>query len=294
VGAARRLDDWLEETRAWSESALESAWNELADGVPPSLDEAVRYALLDGGKRLRPALVRMVCSLLGGSDEAALVPAVAVEMIHTYSLVHDDLPCMDDDDLRRGRPTTHRVYGEALGVLVGDALLTAAFDWLMRSPHAVELTRVIARGAGSAGMVGGQVLDLSSSADVDTEDDVTRIHALKTAALLATAAEAGAVAADAGEAERSAMRTYGESLGLCFQAVDDILDVTGDAATLGKTPGKDAVSERATLVSCIGLKEARRRAAGLAEKARRSARAAGCEEGGLALALVDRMLLRES
>jgi len=292
-GSTTRLQEWLDETSDWAERELERAVDSFHRGTPAKLDEAVRYALFGGGKRLRPALVRLVCQQLGGSDEAASIPAVAIECVHTYSLVHDDLPCMDDDDLRRGRATTHKVYGEALAVLVGDALQAAAFEWLARSEHAAAMTAVLARAAGPSGMVGGQVLDLASSASENVEDEVTHIHALKTAALLGAAAELGAIAAGATATEREAMATYGRSLGLCFQAVDDLLDVTGDVNTLGKTPGKDAAYERATLVSAVGLEDARRRAAGLAEEARRAARAAGCAEDSLALAMVERVLLRE-
>jgi farnesyl diphosphate synthase len=218
-------------------------------------------------------------------------------MIHAYSLVHDDLPCMDDDDLRRGRPTCHVVYGEALAVLVGDGLQALAFEWLARAPapRASELVRVLALGSGVVGMVGGQALDLASSADEAGATDVARIHRLKTAALIASAVELGVVAAgrvDPGDRARRDMRAYGEALGLLFQALDDLLDVTGDAGTLGKTPGKDEAGGKATLVAALGLEGARADAGRLAASARSLAMAAGCRPGDLALEMVDAVLTR--
>jgi geranylgeranyl pyrophosphate synthase len=244
----------------------------------------MRYALLGGGKRLRPALARQVCLELGGDEDAAARPALALELVHTYSLVHDDLPAMDDDDLRRGRPTVHVAFDEATAILVGDALLTLAFEVLAgdEPQRAREHARVLARAAGARGMVGGQVLDLSLEADgarrraVEAQPSTLRaladMHRRKTAALFAAACEMGAIAA--GRAElRPGSAAFGEALGCLFQAVDDLLDVTGDAATLGKTPGKDAALERVTLVAALGLSGARRHAETLAEEARRRAHA---------------------
>jgi len=221
-----RLVPWLDETRVWVEAQLEAALASVQQG-PARHMEALRYVLFGPGKRLRPALVRLVCEHLGGTDEQAGPAAAAVEMIHTYSLVHDDLPCMDDDDLRRGRPTCHKVYGDAEAVLVGDSLQALAFEWLALrgGPRAAEQVAVLAAGAGLAGMVGGQSLDLASEGAQDIGvEQVREIHALKTAALVGAAVELGALAAGAGESERLAMRGYGRALGMCFQAVDDVLD----------------------------------------------------------------------
>lgn len=286
------LTGWLEESRLWIEEHLGAAL-QLASEAPDSHAEALAYPLMGGGKRLRPALVRLVCSSLGGADSSAIAPAVAVEMVHTYSLVHDDLPCMDDDDLRRGRPTCHVAYGEAQAVLVGDGLQALAFEVLGGSghPRAAEMVRVLARGAGPVGMVGGQALDLAGGSG-DGVEAVREIHLRKTAALLAASAELGALAALASEEACRAMGQYGLALGLCFQAVDDILDVVGDKASLGKTPGKDAQAQKATLVDALGLDGARSEARIRAEKARGHALAAGAAEGGLLTQLVDHFLAR--
>ncbi len=302
VRGQRPLRPWLEGARAWADEGLRGVLPSPAE-VPPRLLEALEYALLGGGKRLRPALVRLSCEWFGGDKERALAPAVAVELIHTYSLVHDDLPCMDDDALRRGRPTCHVVYGEAMAVLVGDALLTLAFEVLgaTGSRHAPELVAACARVAGARGMVGGQVLDMQAEAlrASDPEagmrrEEVGRIHRLKTAALFAGSAEMGAIAAGASEAERRAAGDWGRALGLAFQATDDLLDVTGDAGSLGKTPGKDARSGKPSLVACLGLEEARAEAARLTQVAEEAARALGAGEGELPLELARLVLARTS
>jgi geranylgeranyl pyrophosphate synthase len=296
------LGHWLEEARAWSEEHLEGLTAEMLEpgeagslAWPAALAEACRYALFGGGKRLRPALVRLFCTSFGGSLEDAARPAAAIEMIHTYSLVHDDLPCMDDDDLRRGRPTCHKVYGEAMGVLVGDALLTQAFAVLAGAPSgAARMAGVLARAAGGAGMVGGQVLDMSVAGSGAQAADVRAVHLAKTAALIAAACELGALAGGASEQRCELSRTYGTALGLGFQAVDDILDVTGDAATLGKTPGKDQELDRATTVTVMGLEAARAQASALAEEAHAAARSLGFDEQSLPARLVDTLLQRSS
>ncbi len=268
------LADWLEAARSWCDDALALALDRAcaADGrdalfVPADLASALRYAVLGGGKRLRPALVRLVAEELGGDARAAEAPAVALEFVHTYSLVHDDLPCMDDDDLRRGRPACHVVYGEAMAVLVGDALQALAFEELAaRGRAGAELVRVLARAAGASGMVGGQVLDLAPAARRPGILGIRDVHGAKTAALFGAAAQMGAIVAGAASGAAAAAQRFGFQLGLAFQAVDDVLDVTGDAATLGKTPGKDAALERDTLVATLGLdgagREAQERAAG--------------------------------
>ena len=279
--ASAAITAWLEESRVWAEAQLERHMPS-AEAHPALLSRAMRYCVFGGGKRLRPALVRMVCTLVGGDDEAASRPAVALEMVHTYSLVHDDLPCMDDDELRRGRPTCHVAFDEATAVLAGDALLTHAFEVVCAPADGVaaSLASVLARGAGASGMVGGQVLDLTL--EKEGGEDLTRLtdmHARKTAALFAAATEMGAIAGGADRARRERARAYGEVLGLCFQATDDLLDVTGDAASLGKTPGKDAELERTTLVAVLGVEGARREAGRLAVKAAAHARELGLAEG---------------
>ena len=290
---------WLEDSRVWAERELEVALGALApqasqDGAPASLVEAMRYSLLGGGKRLRPALVRLFARLHGGGDDVARFPAVALECVHTYSLVHDDLPCMDDDDLRRGRPTCHKVFGEANAVLAGDALLTFAFERLAAAPSgAAEMVRVLARGAGAAGMVGGQVLDLAATGRPPTAAEVHAIHAGKTAALLAAACELGAIAAGAPRAARNQASTYGRELGLCFQAVDDVLDVTASSEALGKTAGKDARQAKPSLVAALGLAGAQAEAGRRAGLARGAAQLVG-GESPLPLALVDLLLERRA
>ncbi len=292
---ARDLGAWLAQTRAWADAALERYVPADDPEWPRPLTEAMRYALFGGGKRLRPALVRLCCAWLGGQDGAAAAPAAAVELVHTYSLVHDDLPCMDDDDLRRGRATCHVVYGEALAVLAGDALLTRAFELLAEAgPAAGAMVAALARGSGPAGMVGGQVLDLEAEGSRATRAIVDRVHRTKTAALIEAACELGALAAGARGTDLDAVRAYGLALGLGFQAVDDVLDVTGDAATLGKTPGKDERHDRANLARVIGLDAAREAARELAERARRAAADLGSGPDDLPVLLVDHLLARRS
>ncbi|MCB9915188.1 MAG: polyprenyl synthetase family protein [Planctomycetes bacterium] len=286
------LEAWLEAARRWSEAALERH-APAPDTWPAPLAEAARYALFAGGKRLRPALVRLFCELEGGAPEAAERPAAAVEMLHTYSLVHDDLPCMDDDDLRRGRPTCHKVYGEAVGVLVGDALLTEAFAVLSGVGAAGgAMCALLARAAGGAGMVGGQVLDMTLAGSAADAAGVRAVHRLKTAALIAVACELGALAAGASAERRALARAYGEALGLGFQAVDDVLDETGDAATLGKTPGKDRELDRATMVAVLGLQGARGEAEARAGEALEAAARLGHGPASLPAALVRALVHR--
>ena len=271
--ATSGVDAWLRTSCAWVDAGLAKALP-AEDVEPRRLHEAMRYAVLGGGKRLRPAIVRGVCTALGGAEDDALVPAMALELVHTYSLVHDDLPCMDDDRLRRGRPTVHVAYDEATAVLTGDALLTLAFEQLADAgKHAAALAALLGRAAGSVGMVGGQVIDLSLEAGAAEPPlaAVEDLHRRKTAALFGAAASMGATVAGADAAACEAAESFGIALGCCFQATDDLLDATGDAATLGKTPGKDAALERPTLVAAVGLEEARTRAEALAQTARSAA-----------------------
>ncbi len=291
------IEAWLLESGKWTESLLARFTERDAFG-PREISEAMRYALLGGGKRIRPAVVKLVAEATREADDEETrrgieAAAIAIECVHTYSLVHDDLPCMDDDDLRRGRPTTHKVYGEATAVLVGDALLTVAFETLAEGlPQAsvADAVLTLARAAGPGGMVGGQALDLAGEGQALGADAIRGIHGLKTAELLAAAAELGAIAGGGSGQQRSVCREFGRSLGLAFQAVDDVLDVTGDAATLGKTPGKDAEAQKGTLVAVLGLDGARAEAERHAAEASRLSDAAGL--GGLGLGLIDRLAKR--
>ena len=229
------------------------------DAPQKELFDAMRYSLLAGGKRLRPVLTQAFCELCGGNAEEALPFGAAIEMVHTYSLIHDDLPCMDNDDLRRGKPTNHRVYGEATAVLAGDALLTAAFSQLAKAKlpagRIVEAVRVLSLCAGELGMVGGQVLDMDAEARECTEQEVYDIQSRKTGALISAACQLGVIAAGGSEKQQAAASAYAESLGLAFQIEDDILDVVGDAQKLGKAVGVD--EKKNTFVRLYGIKKCR-------------------------------------
>ncbi len=236
---------------------------------------AMRYASLGGGKRLRPFLLVETARLFGVEGEGVLRAAAAVEMVHCYSLVHDDLPALDNDDLRRGRPTTHRAYDEATAILVGDGLLTYAFD-VTADPATdpdpairVALALALARAAGLGNMVGGQVLDLEAEAAAapHTPEAVIMLQSMKTGALLSYAVEAGAILGRADAAAKAALARYGQAIGAAFQVADDILDVEADDAALGKRAGKDADRNKATLVAALGLETARARRDKLAEEA---------------------------
>jgi geranylgeranyl diphosphate synthase type II len=256
-------------------AAVDAALDRLvpADTTPPeTLHRAMRYSLLGGGKRLRPALVIASGEACGASAAALLPVACAIEMIHTYSLVHDDLPSMDNDDLRRGRPTCHRVFGEAMAILAGDALLTQAFITLagasVPDDARVALVSEIGAAAGAGeGMIGGQVDDLQSEGLAVSAGHVERIHRAKTGALIRASAVAGGIAAGAAPAVLSALRSYGDGIGLAFQVVDDILDLTATAEELGKTPGKDLAERKATFPAVIGVDASARKAAALLEEA---------------------------
>ncbi|MDP9811655.1 farnesyl diphosphate synthase [Rhizobium tibeticum] len=226
---------------------------------PESLCSAMHYAVLNGGKRLRPFLVVETASLLGGDRSAALRVGAALECVHCYSLVHDDLPAMDDDDLRRGKPTVHIAYDEATAILAGDSLLTYAFD-IIAAPETslpdtakVALTLALARGAGIGGMAGGQALDLAAEKQIPDEQGIVTLQAMKTGALIRFACEAGAIIAGASAEDRTRLRQFGERIGLAFQLADDILDLTSDAATMGKATGKDAGRGKGTLVALHGI-----------------------------------------
>lgn len=236
--------------------------------APARLREAVEYSLFAGGKRLRPALVLETAKALTSADagqpsESALAAAGAIELIHTFSLVHDDLPAMDDDDLRRGRPTSHKVFGEAMAILAGDAMTTLAFELIATDAApgvAGPLTAELARASGPAGMIGGQVMDMAAENTVVSADELRRIHACKTGALITAATRMGAIAASAGNRFVAAAAEYGRNLGLAFQIVDDILDATSTAEQLGKATQKDAARGKNTYPALMGVEEARRAA----------------------------------
>jgi geranylgeranyl pyrophosphate synthase len=249
----------------------------------------MRYAVFGGGKRIRPILVRAACRAAGGDVVAALEPACALELIHTYSLIHDDLPALDDDTMRRGRATVHVAFDEALAILAGDALLTEAFAALASFPEGeswapvrAEACRLVATAAGSRGMVGGQVEDLEATGAAVDAERLDRIHAAKTGALLAAAIELGGLVAGVQSARREAFGRFGRGFGMLFQIADDILDVTGSAASLGKTPGKDAVAGKLTYPSVHGLEVARQRLDTLADRLTEEAVALEGPDGVLA------------
>ena len=237
-----------------------------------TLLDAMRYSLLAGGKRIRPILALKFCEAAGGSLEQALPYACAVEMLHTYSLIHDDLPCMDNDDLRRGKPTNHKRFGECTATLAGDALQAAAFETILTAPLPAEVNvaagLTLARGAGALGMCGGQQLDMEGETRIFTLKEVARMNQLKTGCLLRAACELGCAAAGKTDTESiAAARAYGDKLGLAFQIEDDILDIEGDEKTLGKSIGKDAASEKSTFPSLLGLDACRKLAGELTEQA---------------------------
>jgi farnesyl diphosphate synthase len=253
------LDAFLTDTACRVERALDAALPAV-DCPPLRLHAAMRHAVFAGGKRLRPALLRAACLACGGTDADAESGMVAIELLHTYTLVHDDLPAMDDDHWRRGRPTVHVAYDEATAILVGDALQAAAF--VAVSDLGLPAVRQLGAAAGSVGVVGGQQDDLDAERDrIAADADVLlRIHQRKTAALIAAATKLGAVAAQADSATVDRLGQFGEALGLAFQLVDDCLDVTADRAALGKTPGKDAQAGKLTWVTLYGLDAARQEA----------------------------------
>jgi farnesyl diphosphate synthase len=243
------------------------------DGLECRVYEAMRYAIMAGGKRIRPFLVMTSAGLFNVAEESALRAAAAVEMVHTYSLVHDDLPAMDDDELRRGKPTCHVEYDEATAILVGDALLTLAFG-VLTDPEThsdpevrCNLVQALAAAAGAQGMVGGQMMDLEAQNKSLDIGAITRLQRLKTGALIAFSCEAGAILGKAPEPARHALRAYAHDLGLAFQITDDLLDTVGDEKDLGKKVGKDAEAGKATFVSILGVERARDQAQILADQA---------------------------
>jgi farnesyl diphosphate synthase len=280
------FDQWMHGVQAQAEDAL-GAFLPPPISVPQTLHAAMRYTVLGGGKRVRPLLAYASGALFGADPAALARAAAAVEMIHAYSLVHDDMPCMDDDELRRGKPTVHVAYGEATALLVGDALQAQAFQVLAEAeglPPArlVAMLHLLAQAAGSGGMCGGQAIDLDSVGQALTLDQLERMHQLKTGALLRAAVLLGALCGkDLAPHELAALGAYAKAIGLAFQVVDDILDATADSATLGKTAGKDAAANKPTYVSILGLEPSRQ----LAERLRGEAHDALAPFGEQALRL---------
>jgi farnesyl diphosphate synthase len=277
---------WTTAVQAEVEDAL-SDFLPAAHLVPTRLHEAMRYTVLGGGKRVRPLLVYASGALFGADPQALVRAACALEMVHAYSLVHDDMPCMDDDALRRGKPTVHVAYDEATALLVGDALQAQAFQVLAESDtlppvRLVGMLRLLAEAAGSSGMCGGQAIDLDSVGLALTLEQLERMHQLKTGALLRASVLLGASCGkDLNEAELGSLKAYSKAVGLAFQVVDDVLDATADSATLGKTAGKDAADNKPTYVSILGLEESK----ALAQQLRRDAHDALAPFGEQALRL---------
>ena len=289
------LSTWSAQHLQRVEQALEQ-W--IDPHAPANLGQAMRYAVLGAGKRLRPLLVLAACEAVGGPLAQALRAACAVELIHAYSLVHDDMPCMDNDVLRRGKPTVHVQFGQAQALLAGDALQALAFELLVSDDAAlpasvqVQWCRLLAAAAGSQGMAGGQAIDLASVGQPLSEAQLRHMHRLKTGALLQCSVDMGAACGTVDAAARAALSQYGSALGLAFQVVDDILDVTQDSATLGKTAGKDAASDKPTYVSLLGLEQAMAYAQALRAQAHAALQASALPDTRALAALADMVVGR--
>ena len=306
MSSSANLDEHLHDLRQKVEAALDQCLDDLSAECPDLLREAMRYSLLAGGKRLRPVMTLMACEACGGQVEAAMPAACAIEMIHTYSLIHDDLPAMDDDDLRRGRPTSHRQFDEATAILAGDGLLTLAFEILARiQPPEVAAACVadLASAAGSEGMVAGQVADLQAEKDAESGggpslDQLEGIHLRKTGRLLRSALTMGARIALAPPDFVEFLDHFGKCVGLAFQITDDLLDITGDATKMGKAVRKDADHGKLTYPGLLGIEESRRRAEQLIDEAcrsiqplRRASLTDGVEDRGQSLDALARFVL---
>ena len=291
------LSIYLEERRKLVERALARCLP-AATVRPATIHRAMRYSLLAGGKRLRPILTLAAAEACGAKDLANLLPAAcAVELIHTYSLIHDDLPCMDDDDLRRGRPTSHKVFGEGIAVLAGDALLTRAFGLLatVKTAKRYPLSQLLAEteaAAGSIQLIAGQVADLEAEGKKLSIRDVRFIHERKTAAMIVLSLRLGAMIANATSTQLKALTDFGKSLGLAFQILDDILDVTATSAQLGKSAGKDLKDSKATYPAVIGLEAARKEAEIQTRKALRALAPLG-SRGNRLQAIAESLLKRQ-
>lgn len=268
------LKTYLRDRQQRVEAALDAS---LSEGYPETIYQAMRYSLLASGKRLRPILCLATCELLGGTDPMAMPTACALEMIHTMSLIHDDLPAMDNDDYRRGKLTNHKVYGEDVAILAGDALLTYAFEFVATRTQAVSAERTLrviadlGKAVGAEGLVGGQIVDLASEGLTDVSlETLNYIHTHKTGALLRVSVTAGAVLAGADESQVTTLSQYADRIGLAFQIIDDILDITATSEELGKSAGKDLVAQKATYPSIWGLEESQQQAHTLVETAKKS------------------------
>ena len=297
------LDAWTDAQLQHVEQAL-TRW--ISPQAPAGLGQAMRYAVLDGGKRLRPLLVLAAREAVAAGradaalDEAALRAACATELIHAYSLVHDDMPCMDNDVLRRGKPTVHVQFGEAQALLAGDALQALAFELLTPEASTIDervqarLCRLLAKAAGHEGMAGGQAIDLASVGNTLTEDQLRHMHRLKTGALLEASVMMGAACGQVSAEALVGLQAYGRALGLAFQVVDDILDVTADSATLGKTAGKDAANDKPTYVSLLGLEKAQQYAQILLHEALQALQQTGLTHTHTLQALAQRVVHRNT
>ncbi len=284
------FDAWTTDQLQRVEQALQG-W--VGEGAPDGLREAMRYAVLDGGKRLRPLLVLAASEAVQGLPEAALRGACAIELIHAYSLVHDDMPCMDNDVLRRGKPTVHVQFGESAALLAGDSLQTQAFELLTPAADLVpaamqaDQCRILARASGGQGMAGGQAIDLASVGLQLTQDELQHMHALKTGALLQASVMLGVATGQCSAEAAQQLQQYASAIGLAFQVVDDILDVTADSQTLGKTAGKDAANDKPTYVSLMGLDASRQYAQQLHQQAQAALAASGLAETDKLHAIAD-------
>ena len=287
---------WVRERQDDVERALER-W--VSDESPAGLGTVMRYAVLDGGKRLRPLLVMAAAEAVAGDAAAALRAAVAVELIHAYSLVHDDMPCMDNDVLRRGKPTVHVKYGEAQAMLAGDAMQALAFDVLtpdegMTPALMSQLVRLLARASGHDGMAGGQAIDLASVGHQLSEACLRDMHRRKTGVLLQASVMMGAACGSADAKALAALSEYGAAVGLAFQVVDDVLDVTQDSQVLGKTAGKDVDQNKPTFVSLLGLQGAQRYAHDLRDQAHAALASSGLRQAAYLACLADKIVERDN
>lgn len=290
------FDHWMKRALLDVETALE-AW--VPESAPAGLGEAMRYAVLGAGKRLRPLLVLAAAEAVGGEREAAMRAACAVELIHAYSLAHDDMPCMDNDVLRRGKPTLHVEFGEAQAMLAGDAMQALAFDVLTPDTGVApalqaRLCRLLARASGYDGMAGGQAIDLASVGKPLDEAQLRDMHRRKTGVLLQASVLMGAACGDISEQAWSSLSAYGAAIGLAFQVVDDILDVTQDSEVLGKTAGKDQDSNKPTYVSVLGLEAARAYALQLRDQAHKALAASGLADTAWLSLLADKVVERDN
>jgi len=291
-----KLDLFLDQTRSQLENSLTISFTPSAS---PHLQQAVHYSLLGGGKRLRPALVHAAALIVGSDPELWLTPAKALEMIHVYSLIHDDLPAMDDDDLRRGKPTNHKRFDEATAILAGDALQTEAFALIAKSPELTDaqvrqMVLVLSDSAGANGMVGGQMIDLQSEHKTLTLNELENLHALKTGALIQSALKLGALCQpNVSNDLLTALDTYGKALGLAFQITDDVLDITSSTEILGKPQGSDLQSDKSTYVSLLGLEGAKQKALEQTQIAVSTLKSIGLGEETTLWQLADYVIQRE-